>query len=136
MPYAFSVELAGFRGASTVPLDAVRLKGWLEQGARDNEMLLAAFPEIPDPLAAGLRYDERAYTRDLPMRDALTIWRGNRVTECKGVCMWRVASLRRQGVAAKIRLAFLDQGTIRIWHVLTGMPDGRIEDTSQLIGMR
>lgn len=92
-------------------------------------------PQTPSIYQSGVRYvEEPAGIED--WRDIPTCLR-EREGDCEDFSCWRVAELRRQGIAAVPIFGFrtLSNGDV-VYHIRVQYPDGKIEDPSKILGMR
>ena len=90
-----------------------------------------------DPAAAyeiGVRYERQKEGQEDWFDVPSAVYAGR--TDCKVLACWRVAELRRAGIAAEPAFIRYDNpdGTY-LFHILTQYPDGTLEDPSAMLGM-
>lgn len=93
-------------------------------------------PRVP-LYQSGVRYQrERPRRPGLPepqeWLDALSVYR-KRHGDCEDLTAWRVAELRKRGIAASPLIELRNGG---YYHALVQLPDGTKEDPSKRLGMR
>jgi hypothetical protein len=106
----------------------------LEALAKIDIDYLDRYPSTPALYASGVRYERQKGDQEDWHDIPTAIATGK--TDCKVLSAWRIAELRRSGVAARPFLLRQqsDDGKY-LYHVQVEWPDGTIEDPSKVLGM-
>lgn len=86
--------------------------------------------QLPPLYGGTIRYAREPIGRERWQTAEETAARG--AGDCEDLAAYRVAELRRQGIAATILIRVVRPD---LWHVLVQWPDGRTEDPSAKLGM-
>ncbi len=138
--YECDLELAIFDGPPNVPvppLDVAIFRECLETLVRVDRLHLRADRTIP-PLyelaRRGLiRYRDPENVDDKWCDVVRAI--KHRDVDCEDLACWRVAELNEQGVGARVAFSIRPHpnGRRRAVHIYVRLPDGRTEDTPQVV---
>ena len=83
---------------------------------------------------SGVRYKDDSRDKFDRWRDIPRVIRAG-WGDCDDLVPWRLAELRRSGVAAKAVVIGTRNGE-NLYHTYVSLPDGRTEDPSRILGMR
>ncbi len=98
-----------------------------------NLAYLRQHPRTPALYRAGVRYRAEPFPRE-EWRGVAEVLREHH-GDCEDLACWRVAELRRRGVAAEPIFRHRQVGRLSVYHILVRHPDGTVEDPSALLGM-
>lgn len=125
-----------FQGERERPLSRRALQTMLDALYRIDVLYLQAHPETPSLYTTGVRYMEEPIGQE-EWQDIPTCLRMG-IADCEDLASWRAAELTvKQGIPARpIFHEHRRPNGSYLYHILTKYPDGRIEDPSQITGMR
>lgn len=131
-----SFVLGLFQGDRERNLSNEMLQVLLDALAAIDCELLARRPDIPDIYASGVRYEEEPPGCE-DWQDAATCLRMGKA-DCDDLSCWLTAQRRvREGVDARsVWKSKKREDGGYLYHILTKLPDGRVEDPSYVRGMR
>lgn len=104
----------------------------LEALVQINILWLRTHPDTPLLYKAGVKYVPEALTenwRDIP--NIISRKEG----DCEDLAAWRVAELRLLGINARPYIRWRKVGDTMRYHALVLLPDNRVEDPSEALGM-
>lgn len=103
----------------------------LEALTRANQTLLSTY-RLPKLYESKVRYvpeHGKEVWQDIPNIIKQTYG------DCEDLAAWRTAELRQQGIPAKPHITWRPTPTGLMLHAVVALPDGRIEDPSEALGM-
>lgn len=124
-----------FERADSVEAGKRIMRLLLEALIQANEIYLREHPETPLLYGAGVHYEREP--RGIEDWCGIAEVRARGWGDCEDLAAWRAAELRvRFGIPAVC--TFTDRllpGNLLMFHILTQLPDGRVEDPSRKLGM-
>lgn len=111
------------------------IKPLLESLARINQIYLTKH-DVPPLYKSGVRYMNEPPEFACEEFASIPAILARGWGDCDDLAPWRVAELRNLGENAKIRIQWKRTSKGKLFHIVVRRADGRIEDPSELLGMR
>lgn len=105
----------------------------LEALTQANQIWLSEHPDTPSLYGSGVRYAREPIGREVWQGIAAASRAG--LADCEDLACWLAAEYRARGVAARPVFYSRLRGGLLVYHIVTMLPDGTIEDPSRRLGM-
>lgn len=110
-----------------------KLLWMLESLVKCNGIYLDSHPKTPLLYRAGVVYQRERIGEEEWLDIPNVLQQGS--GDCEDLAAWRVAELRKQGIAAKCYLKWRSRAGLTVYHVQVMLPGNVIEDPSKKLGM-